>query len=124
LSLGQTQNQLKSRDHVLDFRRLNVQPDTRSIESESFDARVLAIAPLPQAFAGAANATPLFVSDAAEPAGPRACAACAHFDYSDHRTQARDDIDLERAQSQVRGDDVVAVGDEPLDDQRFSALAT
>jgi hypothetical protein len=70
-----------------------------------------------------ANAAALLHADAAEPAGPAAGAARAHFDHADDRPAARNDVDLERTDAQVPRDDVVALSDEPVGDERLGALA-
>lgn len=118
-----TRSALEGGDHVFDFRWFDVEVHARGVETQTFDARVSAVTALPQALACAADARAFFAADAAEAARPRAVASRADFDDAHDGAVSRDDVDLERTETQVPRDDVVAAGDEPFGDERFSAFA-
>ncbi len=83
----------------------------------------MAIASLPQALAGAADALLLLAVDAAEAAGPGSAAARPHLDHDDQATLPRHHVELQPPHAQVHGDDVVSALLEIARDRSLGARA-
>lgn len=81
------------------------------------------VAALPQPFRGTTDARAFLRRQAAEAASPRAWTARPHFHDQDRALFARDDVDLEPTDPQVRRDDRGAGSNQVPDDERFGALA-
>ena len=82
--------------------------DACSIEAQAFGARIVPVAPLPQALARAADAFAFLCVDAAEAAGPRPGSTRADFHDDDQSVEPRDDVQLEPPDAQVQCNDVEA----------------
>lgn len=82
--------------------------DTGGVEAHPFGRVIVAIAPLPQSFAGAPDALTLDGPHAAEARGPRVGAARANLDNRYKGSLASNEVELEVADAQIRRDDFVS----------------
>lgn len=94
-----------------------VEDDAGYVEAQTLCARIHAVTSVPEPLTGASDALALLPVDGAQPTGPCRFPAGANFHDDDQTKPARNDVDLQPTNVEVRCDDLEAFAPQVFRDQ-------